>query len=153
MSSLQAALILTDPDKPVTHTLFPVIPGQYVPAREFRSLTRLHDGNSIVQRGILFEVEDEEVFFPTVCKFAYGSKNMARLKHEAELYENPHHLQSLQGRYVPRFYGYYEGSSVAQDDEDTLGCMFLEDCGRRVAVNEWTVYETKQVDFLTLPRL
>lgn len=133
MSSFQAHLL---PDN-VPHNLTAVIFGSH-PAREFRRSKVIHHHNSVVQRGLLHV--DENATLPAVCKFVHGD-DVARLKYEAELYEDPRHLKNLQGVYVPRFYGYFEGPTQVQELEVSFGCMVLEDCGRMV--DEWTVYRIK----------
>lgn len=56
---------------------------------------------------------------------------------------NPYHLQNLQGLYVPRFFGYYEGATVFYGRDLTVGCMILEDCGRAVTLAERAIDSIK----------
>lgn len=55
-----------------------------------------------------------------VCKLTYGPVGMDRLMGEAMIYDD---LRNLQGKVVPRCYGYFEDSKVA-------GCLVLEHAGK-----------------------
>ncbi|KAI9062954.1 hypothetical protein FKP32DRAFT_1572821 [Trametes sanguinea] len=56
-------------------------------------------------------------------KWVAGTDRIARLKHEAEVYEKL--LGPLQGVAVPRYYGFFIGTVEAA----TVACMILEWCG------------------------
>lgn len=54
-----------------------------------------------------------------VCKLSYTSAGRDRLLRESVIYD---HLKSLQGKVVPRCYGYFEDTNIA-------GCLVLEHAG------------------------
>lgn len=56
---------------------------------------------------------------PVVCKLSFGSVGQDRLMRESVIYD---HLKNLQGKVVPRCYGYFE-------DRKTAGCRVLEHAG------------------------
>jgi hypothetical protein len=59
---------------------------------------------------------------PIILKIARDAGEIAALENEASMYQDQ--LKSLQGKYVPRFYGIYHG-----DVEGTpVACMLLEYC-------------------------
>ena len=90
----------------------------------FTSSARIHSGNSLVYRGVLSGHGDNDI--KVVCKLLASdsdSEDVERYKHETDVYENV--LHELQGRYIPRFYGYFHGSIA----NDTAICLILEDCG------------------------
>lgn len=78
----------------------------------------LHDGPSTrVCKGTLSV--DGQRCSEVVCKLAHGSQQIARLRTEADLYRTK--LAPLQGRYVPTFFGLFEGE--AQEGE--TACLVL----------------------------
>ncbi|KAH9940257.1 hypothetical protein B0H21DRAFT_677837, partial [Amylocystis lapponica] len=74
-----------------------------------------------------------------VCKFAYGKRNLKRLRHEATIYRE--RLQDLGGIVVPKFYGLYEGE---MEDEELTGCLVTQYCGKHAEVPFYGLpWETK----------
>ncbi|KLO05328.1 hypothetical protein SCHPADRAFT_1002969 [Schizopora paradoxa] len=76
-----------------------------------------------------------------IIKFAIAGsdKRHKALRREAAVYHEQ--LSSLQGKDIPKFFGYYEGSFLEDEDEDEddspvrVSCIFLEDCGDAVDCN------------------
>lgn len=112
-----------------------LISGSEYPAEHFWSSEVLYSGESEVHKGILKISTDASI--EAVCKLARG--DLSRLKHEAKLYADPHHLLPLQGLYVPRFMGYYECEFEWEGRDVLLGCMLLEYCG--ISVPSRLLYE------------
>ena len=133
MTTFLANLIIGDARDTLAHQLTPVVVSEDPSVREFRSSCVIHDGNSVVQKGTLCRTGESDV--TAICKFVLGG-DLTRIRREANLYMDPYHLKNLQGRYVPRFYGYYEGVANDFGREVTIGCMILEDCGRGVTLAE-----------------
>ncbi|KAJ3557988.1 hypothetical protein NM688_g1172 [Phlebia brevispora] len=88
----------------------------------FTSRHRLHLGNSQVFKGTL---KQGDRVYPkqVVCKLVKGDTNRTRA--EAEFYVN--HLKSVQGFLVPRFIGFFSGSS--RNTEKSVSCLLLEYAG------------------------
>lgn len=105
-------------------TLTQLIPGSEYSAERFWSSEVLYSGDSEVHKGLL---NISAGVIEAVCKLA--REDLSRLKHEAKLYADPNHLLSLQGLYVPRFFGYYECEFEWGGRDVLLGCMLLEYCG------------------------
>ncbi|KAH9923109.1 hypothetical protein B0H21DRAFT_701280 [Amylocystis lapponica] len=87
----------------------------------------VREGNSTTFRGVLRRCGKRVANI--VCKFAYGKRNLKRLRHEATIYRE--HLQDLGGKVVPRFYGLYEGE---MEDEEPTGCLVTQYCGEHAEV-------------------
>lgn len=73
--------------------------------------------------GSLFSSNSETPPIQVVCKLSFSAKGMDRLLRESVIYD---HLKNLQGKVVPRCYGYFEDTAVA-------GCLVLEHAGEAVA--------------------
>ncbi|KAH9936041.1 hypothetical protein B0H21DRAFT_894211 [Amylocystis lapponica] len=81
-----------------------------------RKPTLHREGNSTTFHGALRR--NGILIAKVICKFAYGKRNLKRLRHEATIYRD--HLQDLRGKVVPRFYGLYEGE---MENRELTGCL------------------------------
>lgn len=62
----------------------------------------------------------DQSFVPVICKLSYVSEGMGRLAWEALIY---HDLHDLQGKVIPRSYGFFE-------DQGYASCLVLEYAGK-----------------------
>lgn len=94
-------------------------------------------GDSEVFRGTIRREEGKENV--VICKLVKGK--LARLKREAAFYRQQ--LRPLQGRFVPQYYGYYEGTVSEEDEDVPVACILLQDCGRPITHEALMNDETK----------
>ncbi|KAH9940238.1 hypothetical protein B0H21DRAFT_755126 [Amylocystis lapponica] len=83
----------------------------------------IHKGNNTAFRATLFR-DDGRPVSDVVCKFAHGKRSFKRLRREAVMYCEQ--LKELQGRVVPKFYGFYQGETVKTK---LMGCIITRFCG------------------------
>lgn len=93
---------------------------------------RLHKGNSQVFRATLTSSNDKTPL-DVVCKIVYGGRAIRRLRTEAGYY--CHQLKQVQGTYVPRFRGLFEGET----DEGLTACLVLDYCGKPLRTEFWAL--------------
>lgn len=95
----------------------------HIEVRYFVGYESLYEGRSEVFLGVMIREENPPVR-DVVCKFVHG--DTAVLKAEARVYDGP--LRTLQGKCVPKFYGYFEGEEPL--DGQPTACLLLGYCGK-----------------------
>jgi len=109
-------------DEPATWTMRRIDDPGYGVELVARTITRIHGGHSTVYRATVDRLGDDPCTADVVCKVVTGRRNIDRLKHEAEIY---HDLEELQGIYVPKCVGLFQGEL-----EDGLSaCLMTLYCG------------------------
>lgn len=122
----------------VHYSLTKVLPDGDYPARQFHGHQLLHYDYSMVYRGVISQegLRDKDA----VCKIA--RRDLSRIRHEAKLYDDPDRLGGLQGKYVPRCYGYFEGFTRSKAGQNVeIGCLVLEYCGERLTSESPLIHE------------
>ncbi len=94
-----------------------------IEVRYFMGHECLYEGRSEVFLGEITS-EGSPPICDVVCKFVQG--DTAVLKAEARLYDGA--LRTLQGKCIPKFYGYFEGEEPL--DGQPTACLLLGYCGK-----------------------
>lgn len=100
------------------------IEGVVIADLTFNSEKRIHDGNSMVYRGILSGWGPGDL--RVVCKLLTNERGIKRARREATMYQTK--LLDLQGHCVPRFHGLWTGIVRSHP----AACLVLEDRGETV---------------------
>ncbi|RPD54253.1 hypothetical protein L227DRAFT_355484 [Lentinus tigrinus ALCF2SS1-6] len=77
-----------------------------------------------VFRSVITTLEDSSFRFLAVCKVAYGFEEVEALEREVGFYQRE--LRHLQGKYIPRLFGYFVGTTV----RGTTAALVTSDEGR-----------------------